>query len=56
MLKDRKEIEENFIIQKKVIEKINETKEKEWSNYIFVIQSKITIYRWNRRSFVIQPI
>jgi hypothetical protein len=29
MLKDRKEIEENFIIQKKVIEKINETKEKE---------------------------
>ena len=37
MLKDRKEIEENSIIQKKVIEKINETKEKKRSNCIFII-------------------
>ena len=37
IVKDRKEIEENSIIQKKVIEEINETKEKERSNCIFII-------------------
>ena len=36
ILKGKKEIEENSIIQKKVIEEINGTKEKERSNCTFI--------------------
>ena len=37
ILKGKKAIEENSLIQKKVIEKINGTKEKERSNYTFIL-------------------
>ena len=37
ILKGKKAIEENSIIQKKVIEEINGTKEKERSNYTFIL-------------------
>ena len=32
ILKGKKEIEENSLIQKRIIERINGTKENEWSN------------------------
>ena len=37
ILKDKKAIEENSLIQKKVIEKINGIKEKERSNRTFIL-------------------
>ena len=37
ILKGKKAIEENYLIQKKVIEKINGTKEKELSNCTFIL-------------------
>jgi hypothetical protein len=58
ILKGKKAIEENSIIQKKIIEKINGTKEKARGNYAFnllILKRKIT-YRLNRRPFAFQLI